>query len=70
MIGNSSMKFVVLEGLKYNNKFYTMNTRIEDYEGFNILGYADTDEDARRILYPSEEIEQLEILKYINKMFS
>ena len=53
------MKYVCLEGLEEGNRFYTSaGTSREDDErladgtvAYKVLGYADTDVDARKILY-------------------
>ena len=70
MIGNDKMKFVVLRGREYNNTFYTMNHEHPELlaggsVGCDILGYADTDEDARKIIYPTKEDETLAIVNYL-----
>ncbi len=49
-------KFVILEGIKDHNRFFSMNvgdtTRSENGDiWYNILGYAETVEEAQRILY-------------------
>jgi len=35
---------------------------------YRILGFADTDEEARRILYPTVQDEQIAIANYIHEM--
>ena len=55
-------QYVCLEGLKEGNKFFTTNHEGEDptvlQDGtvaYKILGYADTVDEAHKILYPTKE---------------
>jgi hypothetical protein len=48
------MKYVILEGLAYHNRFYTMYTEDDDPTtladgtvAYKVLGYADTDKEAQ-----------------------
>jgi len=55
------MKYICLEGIEEGNRFYTMNSNKPEPEkladgtvAYRVLGYADTDEEARKILYGPE----------------
>lgn len=57
---NSNKKFVVLEGIKNGNRFYSTNVPGEDQTKsatgetwYRVLGYADTSEEAQAILWPN-----------------
>jgi len=52
------MKYICLEGIEEGNRFYTMNSNDPEPEklsdgavAYRVLGYVDTDEEARKILY-------------------
>lgn len=68
----SNKKFVVLEGLKHGNRFYSTNTPGEDptksakgETWYKVIGYADTVEEAERILYPNPGDDLIAIARYL-----
>lgn len=74
-MADKNSKFVCLEGIKRKNKFYTTNTPGEDptksAEGevwYKVLGYANTSEEAQKILYPTKLDEELAVSNYITEL--
>ena len=64
-------KFICLEGIEYKNKFFTIYDESHDQTklnngttAFKILGYADTPEEALRILFPNRKDEYKTIYNY------
>ena len=74
------MKYICLQSVDGSSKFYSNCNEEESKMSvdeiikhseevqYRILGFADTDEEARRILYPTELDEQTAIANYIHEM--
>ena len=74
MLNRQNAEYICLESSDHKSKFYTMNNKSKtEYEAtlcqgkpeYHILGYANTEEEARRILYPTVEEEAKAIHDYI-----
>ena len=68
---DSTKKFVCLEGIIQGNKFYTSNSEKDprfSAKGelwYKIIGYADSSEEAVKILYPTKEEENRAIAQSV-----
>lgn len=57
-------KYVVLEGLKAGNRFFTINTGddptklVDGTVAYKVIDYAATSKEAQSILYPTKEAEE------------
>jgi hypothetical protein len=74
------MKYICLQSINGNSKFYS-NCNEEESKmrvgeiikhsekvQYRILGFADNDYEARRILYPTVQDEEIAIANYIHEM--
>lgn len=66
---------MVLEGIQHGNRFYTTNVPGEDptksakgETWYRVLGYANTSEEAQKILYPNPGDAERSMREYIQKM--
>lgn len=74
------MKYICLQSLDKTSKFYSKCNEEESKMSvdeiikhseevqYRILGFADTDYEARRILYPTVQDEEIAIANYINEV--
>lgn len=65
-------KYVCLEGIEHGNRFYSLHTEGTDPTRsasgeiwYRILGYANTDEEAQRIIYPRPGMAAAAIVAYM-----
>lgn len=70
-MADENSKYIALEGIEHGNRFYTSNDPNKDqtksFKGelwYRVLGYADSSEEARRILYPTKADEEFALLKH------
>jgi len=72
---DSTKPFVCLEGIQHGNRFFSRNSpgdgdptkSAKGETWYRVLGYADTPEEARRILYPTQEEENAALLRYLRR---
>lgn len=74
------MKYICLQSVDGSSKFYSNCNEEESKMSvgdilkyseevqYRILGFTDTDEEARRILYPTVQDEQIAIANYIHEV--